>query len=129
MATGDDLADLKNVMKEFGADLRRIFTSRDEQRDLLLIELYFEKMSAENIMQKLIKKVVPYASIIADRNSDFFINHDTLFQSLPKFRSRHYKEFWTGTSSDKVLSDENKNAIWAYFDTIVEIVKGFKKVN
>ncbi len=116
-------------MKEFVADLRRIFTSRDEQRDLLLIELYFEKMSAENIMQKMIKKVLPYASIITDRNSDFFINHDTLFQSLPKFRSRHYKEFWTGTSSDKVLSDENKNAIWAYFDTIVEIVKGFKKVN
>ena len=34
MATGDDLADLKIVMKEFIADLRHIFMNIDEQRDL-----------------------------------------------------------------------------------------------
>ena len=38
MATGDDLADLKIVMKEFIADLRHIFTRNDEQRDLLGLE-------------------------------------------------------------------------------------------
>ena len=40
MATGDDLADLKIVMKEFVADLRHIFTNMDEQRDLLIIQLF-----------------------------------------------------------------------------------------
>ena len=128
MATGDDLADLKNVMMEFIADLRRIFTSRDEQRDLMLIELYFDNLSNGRIMQHMIKKVLPYASIIVERDADFFINHDSLFQTLPKFRARHYKEFWKGTEG-KSLSPENKNAIWAYFDTILEIVKGYKKIN
>ena len=128
MATGDDLADLKNVMMEFIADLRRIFTSRDEQRDLMLIELYFDNLSNGRIMQHMIKKVLPYASIIVERDADFFINHDSLFQTLPKFRARHYKEFWKGTEG-KTLSPENKNAIWAYFDTILEIVKGYKKIN
>ena len=128
MATGDDLADLKNVMMEFIADLRRIFTSRDEQRDLMLVELYFDNLSNGRIMQHMIKKVLPYASIIVERDADFFINHDSLFQSLPKFRARHYKEFWKGTEG-KTLSPENKNAIWAYFDTILEIVKGYKKIN
>ena len=128
MATGDDLADLKNVMMEFIADLRRIFTSRDEQRDLMLIELYFDNLSNGRIMQHMIKKVLPYASIIVERDANFFINHDSLFQTLPKFRARHYKEFWKGTEG-KTLSPENKNAIWAYFDTILEIVKGFKKIN
>ncbi len=128
MATGDDLADLKNVMMEFIADLRRIFTSRDEQRDLMLIELYFDNLSNGRIMQHMIKKVLPYASIIMERDANFFINHDSLFQTLPKFRARHYKEFWKGTEG-KTLSPENKNAIWAYFDTILEIVKGYKKIN
>ncbi len=128
MATGDDLADLKNVMMEFIADLRRIFTSRDEQRDLMLIELYFDNLSNGRIMQHMIKKVLPYASIIVERDANFFINHDSLFQTLPKFRARHYKEFWKGTEG-KTLSPENKNAIWAYFDTILEIVKGYKKIN
>ena len=128
MATGDDLADLKNVMMEFIADLRRIFTSRDEQRDLMLVELYFHNLSNGRVMQHMIKKVLPYASIIVERDADFFINHDSLFQSLPKFRARHYKEFWKGTEG-KSLSPENKNAIWAYFDTILEIVKGYKKIN
>ncbi len=128
MATGDDLADLKNVMMEFIADLRRIFTSRDEQRDLMLIELYFDNLSNGRIMQHMIKKVLPYASIIVERDANFFINHDSLFQTLPKFRARHYIEFWKGTEG-KTLSPENKNAIWAYFDTILEIVKGYKKIN
>ena len=128
MATGDDLADLKNVMMEFIADLRRIFTSRDEQRDLMLIELYFDNLSNGRIMQHMIKKVLPYDSIIVERDANFFINHDSLFQTLPKFRARHYKEFWKGTEG-KTLSPENKNAIWAYFDTILEIVKGYKKIN
>jgi len=128
MATGDDLADLKNVMMEFIADLRRIFTSRDEQRDLMLVELYFDNLSNGRIMQHMIKKVLPYASIIVERDANFFINHDSLFQTLPKFRARHYKEFWKGTEG-KTLSPENKNAIWAYFDTILEIVKGYKKIN
>ena len=128
MATGDDLADLKNVMMEFIADLRRIFTSRDEQRDLMLVELYFDHLSNGRVMQHMIKKVLPYASIIVERDANFFINHDSLFQTLPKFRARHYKEFWKGTEG-KSLSPENKNAIWAYFDTILEIVKGYKKIN
>ena len=42
MATGDDLSDLKIVMKEFIDDLRNIFTRSDEQRDLLIIQLFFE---------------------------------------------------------------------------------------
>ena len=128
MATGDDLADLKNVMMEFIADLRRIFTSRDEQRDLMLIELYFDNLSNGRIMQHMIKKVLPYASIIVERDANFFINYDSFLQTQPKFRARHYKEFWKGTEG-KTLSPENKNAIWAYFDTILEIVKGYKKIN
>ena len=47
---------------------------------------------------------------------------------LPASRSKHYKEFWTGTGG-KTLTEDNKNAIWAYFDTIIEIVKNYKKIN
>ncbi|MBA7683949.1 hypothetical protein ES703_92337 [subsurface metagenome] len=128
MATGDDLADLKIVMKEFVADLRNIFTRSDEQRDLLIIQLFFEKMSPERIMINMINKVLPHASIIALRDSNYFIEHDSIFQALPASRAKHYKEFWSGAGG-KSLSDNDKQAIWAYFDTIIEIVKNYKKIN
>lgn len=130
MATGDDLADLKNLMKELIADLRHIFRSREEQRDLLIIELFFGRLSPESIMNHMIKKVLPYRKIIAERDASFFINHNTLFQSLPRSRANHYKEFWKrGTEEENFLSVKNKEAIWAYFDAIVEIAKGYKKIN
>ena len=128
MATGDDLADLKIVMKEFIVDLRNIFTSKDEQRDLLIIQLFFEKMSPERIMHSMINKVLPHAQIISNRDTQYFIEHDSIFQALPMSRSKHYKEFWSGTGG-KSLSDNDKQAIWAYFDTIIEIVKTYKKIN
>ena len=128
MATGDDLADLKIVMKEFIADLRHIFTRNDEQRDLLIIQLFFEKLSAERIMHYMINKILPHAKMISARDSNYFIEHDSIFQALPRRRSQHYKEFWSG-SGGKSLSIDDKNAIWAYFDTIMEIVKSYKKIN
>ena len=128
MATGDDLSDLKIVMKEFIADLRHIFTSIDEQRDLLIIQLFFEKLSPERIMHHMISKVLPHANMIDLRDSNYFVEHDTIFQALPQSRSKHYRDFWSG-KGDKNLSDDDKNAIWAYFDTIIEIVKSYKKIN
>ena len=128
MATGDDLADLKIVMKEFIADLRHIFRRNDEQRDLLIIQLFFERLSAERIMHYMINKVLPHAHMISLRDSQYFIEHDSIFQALPARRSQHYKEFWSG-SGGKSLSIDDKNAIWAYFDTIIEIVKNYKKIN
>ncbi len=128
MATGDDLADLKSVMKEFIVDLRNIFTSSDEQRDLLIIQLFFEKMSPQRIMVNMINKVLPHAPMIGQRDSNYFIEHDSIFQALPSNRSKHYKEFWSGKGG-KSLSEDDKEAIWAYFDTIIEIVKNYKKIN
>ncbi len=128
MTTGNDLADLKIVMKEFIADLRHIFTSVDEQRDLLIIQLFFERLSPERIMHYMISKVLPHASIIAIRDSNYFVEHDTIFQALPRSRAIHYRDFWSG-KGDKNLSIDDKNAIWAYFDTIIEIVKNYKKIN
>lgn len=128
MATGDDLADLKIVMKEFVADLRHIFTSIDEQRDLLIIQLFFEKLSSERIMHHMISKVLPHSNIIALRDSNYFVEHDTIFQALPQSRSKHYRDFWSG-QGERNLSVDDKNAIWAYFDTIIEIVKSYKKLN
>ncbi len=128
MATGDDLADLKIVMKEFVADLRHIFTSIDEQRDLLIIQLFFEKLSPERIMHHMISKVLPHSNIIALRDSNYFVEHDTIFQALPQSRSKHYRDFWSG-QGERNLSVDDKNAIWAYFDTIIEIVKSYKKLN
>ena len=128
MATGDDLADLKIVMKEFIADLRHIFTNIDEQRDLLIIQLFFERLSPERIMHYMISKVLPHAPIIAKRDSNYFVEHDSIFQALPQSRSKHYRDFWSG-NGDKNLSVDDKNAIWAYFDTIIEIVKSYKKIN
>jgi len=128
MATGDDLADLKIVMKEFVADLRHIFTNMDEQRDLLIIQLFFEKLSPERIMHYMISKVLPHANMIAIRDINYFVEHDSIFQALPQSRSKHYRDFWSG-NGDKNLSVDDKNAIWAYFDTIIEIVKSYKKIN
>ena len=128
MSTGSDLADLKIVMKEFIADLRHIFTSVDEQRDLLIIQPFFERLSPERIMHSMISKVLPHASMIATRDSNYFVDHDTIFQALPQSRANHYRDFWSG-KGDKNLSNDDKNAIWAYFDTIIEIVKNYKKIN
>ena len=119
-ATTASLRALKKVLKELISDLRaHVFTADDEYVDLLIVELYFDKIDPKNLMRDMITRVVPHAAMISERNERFFLPHPVLFQELKADRIQHYKNFWKGAQ----LTSADKNVIWEYFDTILEITQ------
>nr|QBK86764.1 MAG: uncharacterized protein LCMAC103_00950 [Marseillevirus LCMAC103] len=117
------LCNLRKVVKELISDLRdHVFTANDEYVDLLFVEMYFDKLPPQELMKNMIDRVVPHADMIAGRNETFFLEHPVLFQDLKADRTQHYKGFW----KDRRVTAEDKNVIWEYFDTILEIAQNYE---
>ncbi len=125
MASGDNLSDMQSVLRELLTDLRdHILTQPAEQIDLFFINLFFQRFTADEIMHHMIEKLLPYERMITNRDENFFLHHDVLFEELPENRCIHYRNLWVSNR----LSAEDKNAMWEYFETMIEIIRGFKKI-
>ena len=125
-AAADSLRNLRKAVKELISDLRDyVFTADDEYVDLLVVELYFDKLPSQILMQNMIDRVVPHAAMITGRNETFFLEHPVLFHELKAERINHYKNFWEGSQ----VSPDDKIVIWEYFDTILEIAQNYRAVD
>lgn len=123
--SGDLLEDLKSTVLDLIIDLKNnIFTLEDEKGDLMLVEFFFKRLHPENIMQHVVKYILPWKKKIEKRNEDFFLNNKNIFKGLPEDRIDHYGEIIA--ESDRV-DDDDKIVIWEYFDTIIEIAESYKK--
>lgn len=120
---------IKSTILELIGDLKdNIFTELSEQRDLFLVEFFFKKMPSEDIANRTVKYILPHQSQISARNVQFFIDEKAqIFAGLPDDKIVALSILVSRSESDGGMLDENKDIIWSYFDTLVELAKEYKK--
>jgi hypothetical protein len=72
------------------------------------------------VLSEFTKHVIPFETMIREKNSDFFLKHD--FSEFDPDNTmdpiiKKLKGYWEG------MSDTNKDAIWKYILLLVEISK------
>lgn len=113
---------VKRLILGLISDLKdNVFTECEEQSDLAMVEFFFDRLSTDVIMKRVVDKVLPYEKQIKDRDIDFFRKNDSIFGGLPGDRVEHYKK------EILTLSKENQDILWSYFDVIVKHAKIYKK--
>lgn len=120
----DPLFDLKNTILELIGDLRNLFTDSEEQGDLTLVEFFFNRKHPEDIMHHCIQHILPRESKIRRRDQDFFITNRAIFSGIPEDRIDHYVNFVANAD----IHPDDRELIWTYFDTIIELVRKYKKM-
>lgn len=125
MAANDLLDDMKTTILELVDDLSEsVFTSENEQGDLVMCKFYVKKLHPERIMKEIVNNVLQYDEMIQKRDEEFFLNNKSIFAGLPDDRINYYSR---KLSSDEI-DEDSKSVIWDYFDTITEIAKSYKKI-
>ena len=121
----EPLSDLKDTVLDLLRTLKEnMFTRNDEQGDMLMMEIFFKNMHQERVMQHVVRHVLPHASVIEARKIEFFAQNRELFSGLPEDRIDYYNDLIM--NSDR-LDDEDKEEIWDYLNTIVELAKMYRK--
>lgn len=121
--------DIRNTVLELIVDFKEnIFTKPDEKGDLMLVEFFFNKMDACVMTDRIVKHVLPFSKEIAARKVSFFLEkRNEIFGGLPKERVDYFSSLIHKTENEGGLSDENKQIVWAYFDTLVALAEEYKK--
>lgn len=129
MSKRDIPQDIRNTVLELIGDFKdNIFVKPEEQGDLMLVEFFFQKLSAETITDRIVKHVLPYSKEIETRNVIFFLEKkNEIFGGLPKPRVEYFSGLIQKSEKDGGMSDENKDVVWSYFDTLKALGEEYKK--
>ena len=129
MSKRDIPEDIKLTVLELVADFRdNIFTKAAEQGDLLLVEFFFKKMTNIAIAEKIVLHILSRRKQIEKRDVQFFLEKKKeIFQGLPSDRVEYFANLVQTPEKDGGMSDENRDAVWAYFDTLAELAEEYKK--
>lgn len=121
--------DIKVTILDLVADFRdSIFTKPAEQGDLLKLEFFLKKSNATTIADNIVMHVLSRRKQIENRDVGFFVaKRKEIFQSLPDDRVEYFANLVQKSEKDGGMSDENKEAVWAYFDTLVHLAEEYKK--
>ncbi len=121
--------DIKLTVLELIADFRdNIFIRPAEQGDLLLVEFFFKRMSNIAVAEKIVLHVLSRKKQIETRDVQFFLDKKKeIFANLPSDRVEYFANLVQTPEKDGGMSDENRAAVWAYFDTLAELAEEYKK--
>lgn len=120
----EELTYMKELFLEFIDDLKVVLTQPRELIELTLIEVYFKTTSRNEIMQDVIEKVLPQKNVIKRRDINYFSDNRSLFAGLPEDRIHYYGDIIINSNR---LTEDDKQAIWAYLDRIIDTAEAYKK--
>lgn len=120
---------IKTTVLEFVKDLKdNVFTNVTEQGELALVEFWFQKMTPHSVANHVVSHVLPYEKEIKTKNVMFFIKEkDNIFKGLPSERIEYFSQLVTLPSNRGGMSDDDKNTVWVYFQSLVGLAKEYKK--
>lgn len=123
------LTDLKTTVSDLIVDLKEnIFTRSEEANDMFMIEFFFNQMNEQMVMNHCIENILPFAREIKTKNIQFFISQKAkIFGDLPADRVDYFEKLVITPEEKGGMTNENRDILWLYFQTIVNIVELYKK--
>jgi hypothetical protein len=104
------LATFNEMMEQFLTELVQTFPEEAAIKKYMVAFEMARKANARMCMQEFMASITPYAQNIMARDEKFFIEHN---EDIPFVNELNLKDHWNDS-----LSDNTKNAIWQYLQTL-----------
>ena len=96
-----------------------------EEPDLVIVRIFLkDKIPILDVMEYIVQKLVPLKPMIKQKDDNFFINHNILFEKLDDNKVNHFKRLWLSGKLDK----ENKETIWRWFTSFVFLAEKYQRI-
>jgi hypothetical protein len=109
-----------NQFHSFLGELARVFPEDEDFPAYDTALTLIQKMNPILVLTEFTKHVIPFETMIREKNSDFFLKHD--FSEFDPDNTmdpiiKKLKGYWAE------MSDANKDAIWKYITLLIDISK------
>lgn len=96
-----------------------------EEGDLVIARIFLnDQIPIADVMNTFIRKLLPLESQVAERNENFFLENNLLFDTIDKNKVNHFKRMWR---SDR-LDSEDRVVIWKWYDSFIFLSKKYQSV-
>lgn len=93
--------------------------------DLIIIRFFIaDKYPITDIMDYIIEKLLPLIDLVKNKNDNFFLQNNVLFDKLDDKKVNYFKNLWL---SD-VLDSDDKEIIWKWFRRILLRAEQYSKI-
>lgn len=122
ISSTDILHRFKKVIIQFIDELIELFP---KESDLIIMRVFFgDQIPVKTIADSFVQHVLPHKEMISSRNEKFFLDEqNNIFGMIDSGKVVHFKRLWTS----KNLDNDDKNAIWSYFDIFIKLIEAYKK--
>ena len=117
----DILTQTKTQLVAFMDDL---IASYDKESDFVVARIFLkDQVPIEDVMNYIVKHILPFRKVIKERNDTFFLQNNVLFEKINNNKINHFRKLWT----DPTMDDEERNIIWKWFDTFIYLADKYER--
>ncbi len=92
------------------------------ESDLVIIRIFInDKIPITDVMNYVIRKLIPLKNLVQTTDDKFFINNNILFEQLDQHKVNHFKRIWTTGN----LDSDDKKTIWKWFATFIYLAEKY----
>lgn len=99
-----------------------------QEPDFVIFRIFVkDQIPITDIMDYIIEKLCPSQEMVKNRDENFFLNQNFLFEKLDSKKTNkvnHFKKLWLSPDTDK----EDKEAIWRWFSTFIYLGNKYKQL-
>ena len=111
------LKQFKNALISF---LDELIVQFPAEGDLVIFRIFIkDRVPIVNILNYFVLKILPFKTMVKDRDEDFFLNKCELFESIQevgdKDKVNRFKKLWRSP----LLDTDDKRVVWEWFDSFI----------
>ena len=114
------LRKMRDGLLDFLDDLRIILP---EEQELIWFQIFVKnQVPMVDVMEYVIKNIVPLESKVNNRDDVYFKKHAVLFEGLGHFKKEvnHFKRLW-----EKDQNPEHREMVWVWLKYFIDLGKQF----
>ena len=119
------LIQLKTQLVNF---LDELIESFPQEADFIIFRIFVkDQIPILDIMDYVVGKLCPLQEMIKNKDENFFLNQNILFEKFDEKKSNrvnHFKRLWLSGSIDK----EDKETIWKWFSSFIFLGHKYKEI-
>lgn len=116
------------LLNKLHTDLLKFFDHLIEafpkEGDLVIVRFALaQQYPITDVMEYIITQLLPLKSKVDNRDNNFFLENNILFEEIDNNKVNHFKRLWK--SND--LDEEDRESIWRWFDKFLNIASRYAK--
>lgn len=116
------------LLRGLHSDLLKFFDSLIEafpdEGELVIIRFALtDQFPITDIMDYITVSLLPLKSKVVNRDKNFFLENNILFEQLDNSKVNHFKLIWKSDT----LNEEDKDSIWRWFDRFILRAERYNK--